>query len=333
LHDGPALVVTPLADVADVLDLDDAAPPMRRDMEILAAATDSDRHVTLLVAPKSLLIEGGKGIFDGVAQRLEEPLGWLLGEHATAMELSLHWGDDFFLELRAAATIDTRAHRLADQLAGRMDELPVRLESLLLSLDVQPYGQRLLFRLPEMTRAAVRYSRHGFEEGHAMVRTCLPITAGHNLLMAGELALVEPLRNSAAAVPVSHSEPQTIEERLAATTSLSFARDTLETALQLLAEEMGVEIRINGEDLRAEGITRNQSFGIDLIDRPGSEILGEILRLANPDKTATGLDDPRQKLVYVVRKEASGRPAGLVVTTRAAAAGRGETLPDVFLTP
>jgi hypothetical protein len=323
--EGPLLVVTPVADLTEMLDLGGASPPLRRDMEQLVAASDRDRHVTLMFAPNYLAADG-KSVFDGLGERLKAPLEWLLGDGLTAVALSLHWGDDFFVELRAASTIDTSPHRLAQQLGQRIGELPARVEAHVFNLQLSAYSRRLLARFPEMVRAAVRYSRHGYEQDQALVRTYLPVTAGHNLLMAGELALVEPLRAEPAHAPSDKTTDQSIEDRLARVTSLSFSRDTLEAALAMLADDIGVEIELAGQDLQLEGITKNQSFDIDLVDRPATEILAEILRLANPDKAATGLDDPRQKLVYVIRDA----PTGVVVTTRSAAARRGETLPAVF---
>jgi hypothetical protein len=61
-----------------------------------------------------------------------------------------------------------------------------------------------------------------------------------------------------------------------------------------------------------------------MVNRTAAEILVEILRRANPDKLAAGPADPRQKLVYVVG------PKAIFITTRAAAADRGERLPAVF---
>ena len=58
-------------------------------------------------------------------------------------------------------------------------------------------------------------------------------------------------------------------------------------------------------------MTQNQTLALELRDKPAGEILVEILRRANPDRTATGPADPRQKLVYVVeprqRRRMSGR--------------------------
>ncbi len=148
-------------------------------------------------------------------------------------------------------------------------------------------------------------------------------------MAAAELMLNEP--RSIVEASEAAADVLSIEERLAQVTSLSFGKDTLERALELLAEDLGVPIEIAGRDLQLEGITKNQSFGIDERDKSAREILLTVLQLANPDRTATGPADEKQKLVYVVREGASGERGVIVVTTRAAAKGRGEPLPVVFL--
>jgi hypothetical protein len=121
-----------------------------------------------------------------------------------------------------------------------------------------------------------------------------------------------------------------VHERLQRTTSLAFPRDTLEAALEQLARDVGIKIVVAGADLQAEGITKNQSFGIDITNRPAEEVLVEILRLANPDKSASQPDDPRQKLVYVIRDAEPNASGQIVITTRSASAARGDKLPPVF---
>lgn len=121
-----------------------------------------------------------------------------------------------------------------------------------------------------------------------------------------------------------------MRERLRRPTSLRFARDSLEAALGQLSQNIGVEIVIQGPDLQADGITKNQSFGIDMENRAAEEILVEILWLANPDKTATAPNDQRQKLVYVIAATAPDGAEQVIVTTRTAAAARGDELPAVF---
>ncbi|MCS5616960.1 MAG: hypothetical protein NZ658_03080, partial [Pirellulales bacterium] len=119
------------------------------------------------------------------------------------------------------------------------------------------------------------------------------------------------------AVPPASARPAAagalgkLEEKI----TLVFAKDTLEKAIQLVSEEIGVPMEIVGPDLQLEGITKNQSFGLDERDRSARDVLATILAKA----------DPAGRLVYVVRKEDDVE--AIFVTTRAAVAKRGEKLP------
>jgi hypothetical protein len=71
-----------------------------------------------------------------------------------------------------------------------------------------------------------------------------------------------------------------------------------------------------------EGITKNQSFGLDERDLPAEEILQKVMLLANPDG----------KLVYVLKPGDDGAER-IIITTRAAVAKRGDKLPDALVQP
>ena len=166
------------------------------------------------------------------------------------------------------------------------------------------------------------------------MRAYLPPIAAHNLLMGAELLLTQA--GTSRRLPGRQPRrPKSIDERLAAVTTLVFPKESLQRALELLADDIGVAIDIDGAAFRTAGVTQNQTLALDLRDRPAGEILVEILRRANPDRTATGAADPRQTLVYVDRAGGRGRGAGaagrIIVTTRAAAAARGLPLPAPFV--
>lgn len=186
-----------------------------------------------------------------------------------------------------------------------------------------------------MVRKLATCTRHDSDKDCAVLRCYLPAIAAHNLLLGTELTLAQSGAQGAftATTSPSSSTPLTLGERLQKRTSLRFGRDTLETALRMLSTDIGVPITIRGSDLQAEGITKNQSFGVDVADKRADEILVEILRLANPDKLATGPADARQKLVYVVKETGGGEKEAreIIVTTRAAAKQRGDRLPAAFV--
>jgi hypothetical protein len=326
------LVVAAPETIREIIELDGHAPPLRRGLEQMRKYSDASRHVTLMCVPNSLFSEG-RGMFVGSMARLRDPLFWFFGDRTQAAALSLHWDDDFFVELLAAPSLDVSTDQLARELSGQVDELPDRVEDYVLSLTPQPYGRRVVARLPEMVRKLAAYTRHGFDRDHAVLRAYLPAAAGHNLLMGTELTLAEsPAVVGPRSGPTAEAvSPTTIRDRLQRRTSLRFARETLEAALKMLADDVDVEITIRGSDLQQEGITRNQQLGIDMTDQPAGQLLVEILRRANPDKSATGPADPRQKLVYVISPAAAEGHETIMITTRSRAAEWGEQLPVVFV--
>ncbi|HVT28500.1 MAG TPA: hypothetical protein VHE81_10850 [Lacipirellulaceae bacterium] len=336
-RDKKLLVVAPEGSINDVIDLSGNPPPLRRDIERLLTHTDADRDATIILAPNSLFSEG-QSIFAGELAGLRRPLFWFLGDELSGVALSAHLDEkDFFLELIATPTLDYSPERAARIFMGRVAKVPDMLAKYLASLHTQPYDREIVARFPAMLRTLVAYTRSGQAPDHAVLRCYLPVIAGHNLLMAAELTLAESqhgamqlVANNAADGDASTATTSaSIRARLRKVTSLRFTKDTLEAALEQLSQDIEVPIVIRGPDLQADGITKNQSFGIDLSNKPAEEILVQILRLANPDKSATSGNDIRQKLVYVIEQKPD-RTEQIVITTRARAAERHDELPPAF---
>jgi hypothetical protein len=266
---------------------------------------------------------------------LRDPLFWFLGDEPSAVGLSMHWDHNFFIELVAAPTLDTSPEKAARIFRDRVAQVTDRLASYVKQLEPAQYGVGIVSRFPAMVRQVDAYTRSSFGPEHAVLRCYLPAVAGHNLLMGAELTLAESPRGSGAIARANRpsaadAEAASLRKRLRRVTSLRFSKDTMEAALEQLSEAIGARIVILGADLQADGITKNQSFAIDIQQRPAEEILIEILRLANPDKTAKNPADERQKLVYVILPGGTNAAEQIVVTTRSAAARRGDALPAVF---
>ena len=326
--DGRVLIACPNELIDSLISAGGAEAVVVRDLQRLITRTDADRAATLVISPK-FLEAGGGDLLGGAAVRLRDALDWLTGREATAFLLSAHWGDDFFLELLATPELQIPPRRFALRVREQIEQSSDLLEDVILSAAWDPYGRKVLARFPSMLRKLAGYTRAAEENKMAVLRTYLPTVAGHNLLMAGELLMTQNAHPTVSAPPVTAAPTETLDDRLAATTSLVFTKDTLERAVELLADDMGVPIEIRGQDLQLEGITKNQSFGIELRQRSAAEILLEILQQANPDRTSEGPTDPRQKLVYVIQRDSAGG-GRIIVTTRSAAASRGDQLPPVF---
>lgn len=314
-------VVAPLEEIAPLITDGGTAPVLRRELAALLAQSDARRHFTLLVTPNFLATDGGAVLADG-ADRLREPLADLFASDTAAVLASAHLTvDDLFLELRIAGTAEAMPDALSTRWQERVRALPAGVGEYLGSLSPSEYSAKVLARFPEMVSALTRLTRGGVDDRNAVLRVYLPVVAAHNLVLGTQLALIENVSGAAPPdMPLADAAQKSVAEMLEQPTSLSFPRNTLEQALLLLGDGIGTEIVILGSDLQLEGITKNQSFGLDERDQPAREILLKILQLANPDG----------KLVYVIRTPEDGSGEALFITTRAAAAKRGEKLPAEF---
>ena len=312
-----------------------APPPFTRDFQRLIDSTDVDRIVTLLL-PSKFLITTGETWLQGSARMFGTELRQLLGNDSTSVAISMHWADNFFIELQSMVALNRQPHRFLARLSKEVSQLPNDADQAIASMKASRYSQALVERFPMMVEQLSLYTRLGIENDISTVRCYLPSAAGHNLLMATELLLnlgghmEAGEAQKAPSLTASNIRPQTIAEALRSPTTLSFPKETLQKALEILSEDLGIPIELRGRDLQLEGITKNQSFSIEIREQPAETILLDILQRANPDRTATGPADTRQKLVYLIRESTADIPGAIVVTTRAAAKKRGETLPAVF---
>lgn len=331
-REGRTLVVCPDELLEPLLLGGGAQPAVVRDIERLLDRSDQQRTALLLVAPK-FLESGGVHLLAGPGEPLRDVLDWATDRGATAILASAHLADDLFVEVRATPQLQIPPRSFALMLGDRVAQSSNQVEDLVLAETWLPYGRKVVARFPSMLRVLSRYTRVAEEDGMAVLRCYLPAVAAHNLLTAAELMLACPTGAPSTAATgdpaVGPATDDGIETRLARRSSLVFTKDTLEAALAMLAQDMGVPIEIRGRDLQLDGITKNQSLAIALRDRPAREILLEILLRANPDRTAAGPADSRQKLVYLL-DPAGAAARRIVVTTRSAAAQRGEELPSVF---
>jgi hypothetical protein len=290
------------------------------ELEQVVGMLDEKRHLTVFGSPHYLLTQG-RVVLAGPLAKLAKPLESLFGDALQAAALSAHFADDCYLELDAVATRDVPPKELVGELAERVNELPDAVELYCAALNPSPYGRVLVLRLPTMLRTVIDQMRSGAEGKGVVLNAYLPRQAGHNLALATELALAQtpgaavvatgPAPPAAGAAAVPAGPLGKLEQKI----TLVFAKDTLEKSIQMIADEIGTPMDIIGPDLQLEGITKNQSFGLDARDKSAREVLLEILAKANPDG----------KLVYIVREEDGVET--ILVTTRAAVQKRGDKLP------
>ena len=296
-------------------------PLLAPDVERLIEALDGARQLILIGSPSFLRNDGQLFLPEQLAAPAAA-IAALLGERTTVAAASLFLGETCYVEVDAVPVTAEPPRRLVDEMASRLGQLPDDVEQRCLDLAAGGYGGRLISRLPGMLRVVAAELRWGVEDGLAVLNAHLPREAAHNLALASELALAQKPGTAAVAKGAAQpQQPQSLEAKLAQNASLVFTRDTLEKSIEMLSAETDIPMEILGADLQLEGITKNQSFGLDQQDQPVAAILRTLLSKANPD----------DKLVYVIRGE--GAEASLAITTRAAAAKRGEALPAGFEQP
>jgi hypothetical protein len=290
-------------------------------LETLVGMLDTDRHITLFGSPQ-FLAGSGRPMVTGPWAGLIEPLEQFAGEEIQAAAVSLHLGERSYVELDAVAAVDLPVKTLAARIAGRLAGLIAAAEDRAAALNPDPYGRTLVRRLPAMLQVLAAELRSGPEGKGVVLNAYLPRHAPHNIALAAELALAQAsgralAADAAAAAPGAERALEKLNRRI----TLTFAKDNLERSIQIVAEETGVPMEILGGDLQLEGITKNQSFGLDEKDKTAEEILRVILAKANPEG----------KLVYLIQ-ERDGVER-VVITTRAAAEKRGDALPPVSAAP
>jgi len=135
---------------------------------------------------------------------------------------------------------------------------------------------------------------------------------------------------------------KTIEQALALKTSYSFDSQSLEFAMRDLGEDVRTnllkgapvdfQIKIIGDDLKLDGITRNQSVrDFKQEGKTVAEVLTALVRKANPVTTVKDPSELDQKLLWVVGPDPDDPKKSIIlITTRQMAEKKKYTLPDVF---
>lgn len=302
-------------------------------VERLIARSDEQRLLNLIVSTNYLFQEGATA-WPG-QQPLVKKLEQTLSYDTAALSLSVHLDDqNFFTELKMlpAASHTPKQAALLFQEQMRGWELGSRaFVSSALQKNNDKYGFDALMGLPSRINKFASMTRADEDQGIVVVRSYLNAAAAEHLMQGTELALAYSGTGAGApqlalggpaaggATPAATDQPtgNTVADKLKKVTSLTFALDTLEKSIGYLAEDIGVPHEILGDDLKIEGITKNQSFKLDEQNKPAAEILRTIMIRANPDN----------KLVYFIRPKSGSNEETLVISTRVAVAKRGDKLP------
>ena len=278
---GRVISIAPTVEMRDVVASDGQAALLPLHVERLLHQSDGDRLLTAIIGP-GLMSTAGKGLFSGAAARLKEPVEWFLTgadpsspmpmAEPKAMMFSCNFTPDFFAELRDRQRPGRprlagcgQGHARPRQGAVKKVTLGVR------SLDWTPYSENVLVDLPDMTKAVQQFTRVGTATRRSCCEpTCRP-RAAPNLALATYLCLLENPRGSGATerlprradrkaqIGGRHAEQKNHDQLPAQHAGKMHGDD---------AGRAGRAGQIKGSDLQLDGITKNQSFGLDEHDKP-----------------------------------------------------------------
>jgi hypothetical protein len=264
-----------------------------------------------------------------------------LSDAVTAASVGLHLGSEVcYLEARLETDVLTGHAGLAAHLRDQLEELPGRIEAHIADLNPHPYWRIVAFRYPQMLRYLHRQTRIGVEDGQMVVNAALPPPAAHNLVFGAEMLLTSRPDAGSTGTASAAAGPQNIEELLQSPLNIEFDQDSLEGALALVEQAVQasyahlpfvLRIRIQGDDLKLDGITRNQQIrGFRQVHQPLETILTSLVMSANPTRTNLP-SDPDQKLLWAVAPDVPGVGERVVlITTRQAAEKKNLPLPAAF---
>jgi hypothetical protein len=315
-------------------------PPLRREFTRLLAMTDSERHVNLLFAPRFLFGDGQPLLrpLDGVYERLET----LVGDDMRAGLLSLHFGQAvFFVEFQGEFDAEVGGTTASLQLRDRVAGIPRDVELALAARQPSPYWSLVALRYPSMLRFMVKHLRAGVDCGLPTLNVVLPPVAAHNFVFGAERMLFPSSSELQARLLTGREsqQPASLRDALETTMSIRFDQESLESASASIASEFrslhgklpfDFKIIVVGDDLKQEGITRNQQIrGFDHVDKTVAEIITMLVVQANP-VAVSDPSDPQQRLVWVVGTDPDD-PARevILITTRNQAAVK-YTIPEIF---
>ncbi len=335
-------------DMKEVAAISGSPPAVFREIERLRRLTDGDRHFTALFYPQFLFNDDGEPLFAGERANVRESLGWLLGDYVQAACVSAHFADEFYVEVRLRASLDKEPYALAEELRERLDKIPGSIEDYFVTLNAPPFWKKLSNRYPLMIRELHNQMRIGVENEMAMINAVLPVVAAHNLVLGGELLMstapgqaISLASGGGSATPAA-SGPKTVADALQIKTSYSFDNQSLEFAMRDLADDVNgnlknapfeFAIKIIGDDLKLDGITRNQSIrDFKQENQTVADILTALVRKANPDPSVKDPSEKNQKLVWLIGPDPDSPGKQVVlITTRTAANAKKYTLPPNFV--
>ena len=314
-----------------------------RNSQTLWDSTSPESDVVVLFASPNFLFADGRELLANSLPGFVAPLKSALQPDVSAMLVTLDFGSEqMFIETRLTPSGGASPAALVRMLQKEIGGWPGWADDFIINSVPDASWRLLANRLRPMVSFVADQVRFGVSEETAIANAYLPAQAVPQVALATVLALNTPEGGAATAGVPAPKKQLSMEELLNRKMSVTFEQESLEFAIDniVTAYERDLpsgsklpNIRIVGGDLQLMGITQNQQVrNFNQTNIPLRKVLTELVRLANPDKTATGPNDEKQALIWVVTDDATKSGAKeILVTTRSAAEGKYELPPEFKL--
>lgn len=326
--------------ISEVAGLDGSDIPLPRTSQALWADTSVDSDLVVLFTPNFLFADG-REMLKAAAPEFIAPLKRFMQPDINACLFTLYFNTDetVFLETRYAPSGGISEPALMRKVSDSIESLPEWANQFILDTTQDPSWKLLAIRMPQMMQYLSSKTRVGISDNAVVANTYLPQAAFPQLAFAGLLAMNTSTTGVAIEI-TPEAEMLTIDQMLDRKMSVSFDQESLEFALEAISNafqeglpagnQMPTAVIVGG-DLELMGITQNQQVrDFSKTDKALRDVLTALVVQANPDKSATGPDDPKQSLIWVVIDSEEGGKE-IRITTRQAAERESYQVPPEFV--
>ena len=329
-----------VAKISEVAETEGTSVLLPRNSQILWNATSDESDLVVLFASPNFLFADGRELLFNSLPAFISPLKSALQPDVSAMLVTVDFGDEqMFIETRLTPSGGSSPAALVRMLQEKIGGWPNWADDFIINSVPDASWRLLANRLRPMVSFVAEQVRFGVSEEVAIANAYLPAQAVPQVMLATVLALNTPEGSSVATAAPASKKPLSVEELLNRKMSVTFEQESLEFAIDNIVTAFERDlpsgstlpnIRIIGGDLQLMGITQNQQVrDFKQANVPLRQVLTELLRLANPDKTATGPKDEKQSLIWVVEDDPN-KPGTkeILITTRNSAKDKYEVPPE-----
>lgn len=268
----------------------DGNPVTSDGMLAVMSLTNRKRHFTLVADLEDVRL-GMKNLAPENAQKLVEGVVDFFGDDVETIAWGLQLGDNqsatpFASEIIVRNRLSRAAPKLQGDLQKKLAAVPEEVLELVKMTHPKKLGEKkIVGRYPIMTKM-VEQKTH-FNTGHRRVEMNveLPERAGPNLALGTLLTWDQTTRPDfgtapAAATTIAAAQPNLpdkIADRLKKKISVDFKRTFLYEAVAWVSEQTGVEIKLDGNGMKREGVTQNQYQTFTMDNVPATAVILEIM--------------------------------------------------------